>query len=154
MHENWRTWDKLKDCLGLTKVQMDGCEKDSTKTCRGRRHQHEARFWPGKSREKLEMDPSSLSSLARPRDETVLSRSVEKTHAQDEQPVRKMSKKPTKLKRQDSRAVFLSMDVTSSASQQKRFVNRPGQFVASQLKKRKVEVSVKNLSQDELKQLH
>ena len=34
-----------------------------------------------------------------------------------------------------------------------RFVKRPGQFVASQLRKRKVEVSVKNLSQDELRQL-
>ena len=45
------------------------------------------------------------------------------------------------------------MDVTSSATQQKRFVNRPGQFVASQLNKRKVEVSVKNLSHDEPRQL-
>ena len=45
------------------------------------------------------------------------------------------------------------MDATSNASQQKRFVNRPGQFVASQLRKRKVEVSVKNLSSDELRQL-
>ena len=45
------------------------------------------------------------------------------------------------------------MDVTNSASQQKRFVNRSEQFVASQLRKRKVEVSVKNLSQDELRQL-
>ena len=85
---------------------------------------------------KLEMEPNSSSSLARPRDETVSSRSVEKTHTQDEEPVQKMSKKPAKLKRQYSRAVFLSMDVASSVSQQKRFVNRPGQFVAIQLKKR------------------
>ena len=93
--------------------------------------EHEAR----EVKRKLEMEPNSSSSLARPRDETVLSRSVEKTHTQDEEPVQKMSKKPAKLKRQDSRAVFLSMDVTSSVSQQKRFVNRPGQFVAIQLKK-------------------
>ena len=33
------------------------------------------------------------------------------------------------------------------------FVNRPGQFVASQLRKRKVEVSVKDVSPDELRQL-
>ena len=46
-----------------------------------------------------------------------------------------------------------SMDVTSRTSQQKRFVNRPGKFVASQLRKCKVEVSVKNLSQDKLFQL-
>ena len=72
---------------------------------------------------------------------------------QVEQPVRKVSKKPTKSKNQESRALFPSMDVSSSSSQQKRFVNRPGQFVASQLRKRKVEVSVKNLSQDELRQL-
>ena len=64
-----------------------------------------------------------------------------------------MSKKQTKLKKQDSRSVFLSMDVTSSVPQQKRSVNRLGQFVASQLRQRKVEVSVKNLSQSVLKQL-
>ena len=103
---------------------------------------------------KLEMHPSSSSSLAQPRDEGVLSQPVEKTHMQVKQTVRKVSKKPTKSKNQKSRAVFWSMDVTISASQQKRFVNRPGQFVASQLRKRKVEVSVKNLSQDELKQLY
>ena len=45
------------------------------------------------------------------------------------------------------------MDVTSSATQPKRFVNRPGPFVASQLRKRKGEVSANNLSQDELRQL-
>ena len=45
------------------------------------------------------------------------------------------------------------MDVISSASQQKRFVNRPGQLMASQLRKRNVEVSVENFSQDELRQL-
>ena len=67
--------------------------------------------------------------------------------------MRKVSKHPTKSSKQESHAVFLSMDVTRSASQQKRFVNRAGQFVASQLRKRKVEVSVKNLSQDELGQL-
>ena len=43
--------------------------------------------------------------------------------------------------------------MTSSVSQQKRFVNRPGQFVASQLRKSKVEVSVKNLLQDEFRHL-
>ena len=102
----------------------------------------------------LEMQPSSSSSLAQPRDEAVLSQPVEKTHMQVEQTVRKVSKKPTQSKNQESRAVFWSMDVTSSASQQKRFVNRPGQFVASQLRERKVEVSVKNLSQDELQQLY
>ena len=95
-----------------------------------------------------------LSSLAQPRDEPVLSQPVEKTHMQVEQIVRKVSKKPTKSKNQKSRSVFQSMDVTSSASQEKRFENRPGQFVASELRKRKVEVSVKNLSQHELQQLY
>ena len=88
----------------------------------------------------------SSSGLARPRDEAVLSQTVK-------EPVRKVSKQPAKSSKQESGAVFLSLDVTSSASQQKRFVNRPGQFVASQLRKRKVEVSVQNLSQDELRQL-
>ena len=88
------------------------------------------------AKRKLEMQPSSSSSLARPRTEAAL-----------------MSKPSNKTRKQEPRAVFLSMDVTSSASQQRRFVNRPGQFVASQLRKRKVEVSVKNLSQDELRQL-
>ena len=45
------------------------------------------------------------------------------------------------------------MDVTRSASQQQRFVNRPAQLVASQLRRRKVEVKVKMLSQGELRQL-
>ena len=56
----------------------------------------------------LEMQPSSSSSLARPGDEAVLSKPVENTHMQVEQPVRKVCKKPTKYKRQESRAVFLS----------------------------------------------
>ena len=74
---------------------------------------------------KLEMQPSFSSSLARPRGETALSQTIEK-------PVLKVSKQPTKASIQASRAVFLNLEVTSSASQQKRFVNRPGQFVASQ----------------------
>ena len=72
---------------------------------------------------------------------------------QAEQPVRKVSRNLTKIQKQESRAVFLSIDGTRSASQQKLFVNRPGQFLASQRRKRKVEVSAKNLSQDELRQL-
>ena len=70
-----------------------------------------------------------------------------------EQCVRKISQIPPKAYKQESRAVFLGMDVTSGTSQQKRFANRPGQFVASQLRKRKVGVSVKNLSHDECRQL-
>ena len=82
---------------------------------------------------KLEMQPSSSSSLARPRTEAALSQTGESTPRQNGQPVQKVSKPPTRTQKQESRAVFLSMDVTSSASQQKRFVNRPGQFVASQI---------------------
>ena len=102
--------------------EAEGLEDDDCATW-----EHETR----QAKKKLEVEPSSLSSLARPRDETGTSRSVKKTHMQAEQLVRKMSKKPTKLKRQDSRAVFLSMDGTSNASQPKRFVNRLGPFVAS-----------------------
>ena len=93
----------------------------------------------------LKMQTSSSSSFASPRGETVLSQTVDKTPIQAEQHVRNVSKNPTKSPKPELRAVFVSMDVTSSASQQKRFVNRLGQFVASQLRKRKVEVSVKNL---------
>ena len=71
---------------------------------------------------KLEMQPSSSSSLARPRE------------------VKQCCHRQMKNSEQESRAVFLSRDVTSSASQQIRVVNRPGQFVANQLIKRKVEV--------------
>ena len=67
--------------------------------------------------------------------------------------VRKISKTPSKPPRQESCAVFISMDVTSSASQRQRFVNRPGQFVAIHFRKRNAEANVKNLSQDELCQL-
>ena len=95
---------------------------------------------------KSEMQPSSSSSLVRPRGDAMLSQT-------DEKPLRRVSKQPTKSSNQESRAGYLSMDVTSSASQQKRFVNRPGQFVARQLRNRKFEVSAKNLSQDELRQL-
>ena len=44
------------------------------------------------------------------------------------------------------------MEVNSN-HQQRRFVNRPGAFVTSQLRKRKVEVSTKNLSAEELDML-
>ena len=81
-----------------------------------------------KSRENLEMQPSASSSVTRPRGEAVLSQTVENIPTQAEQPVRKVSKIPTKSSKQESRAVFLSTDVTSSASQQKRFVNRREQF--------------------------
>ena len=53
------------------------------------------------------------------------------------------------LENKDHVQPFVSMDVTSSASQQERFVNRRGQFVVSQ----KVEMHVKNLSQDVDRQL-
>ena len=66
-----------------------------------------------------------------------------------EQTVRKVFKKPTKSKNQESHAIFQSMDGTSSDSQQKHSANRFGQFLTSQQLKRKVEVCVKNLSQDE-----
>ena len=45
------------------------------------------------------MEPSSSSSLARLRDETVLSRSVEKTHTQDEQLVQKMIKETSEAQK-------------------------------------------------------
>ena len=78
------------------------------------------------------------------------SQTNENTLKRAEQLVRKVSKNQTKCQKQESRAVFLSMDEKSRAHHnKKRFVNRPGQFLAS----RKVEVSVKNLSQDELQQL-
>ena len=84
----------------------------------------------------------------------MLPQTVELFPRQAEQPARKASKNPMKSSKRESRAVFLGVDVTSSASQQTRLANRPGQFVASQLSNRKVEVSVKNLSQEELQQLN
>ena len=83
---------------------------------------------------KLEMQPSSSSSLASPRSEVALSQTGENTPRQTGQPMQKLFKPSTRTQKQESRAVFLSMDVTNSASQQRRFVNRPGQFVASQLR--------------------
>ena len=80
----------------------------------------------------------------------MLSQTVDKTPIQAEQHVRNVSKNPTKSPKPELRAVFVSMDVTSSASQQKRFVNRLGQFVASQLRKRKVEVSVSLVHDEEM----
>ena len=124
-----------------TEDKAEGLENDSSAAW-----EHETR----QVKRKLEMQPCLSNRLARPRDEAVLSQSVENTHMQVKQPVRKVSKKPTKLNNQESRAISGSMDVTSSASQQKPFANRPGQFAASQLRKRKVEVI---LSQDELRQL-
>ena len=120
---------------------MDGCAKDDEKI----------RQMTRQVKRKLEMQQSASSSLGRPRSEAVLSQTVEHVPMQAETPVGNVSEKPTKSTKQESRAVLLRMDETSSASQQKRFVIRPGQFVASQL--RKVEVSVKNLSHDELRQL-
>ena len=67
---------------------------------------------------------------------------------QAEQPVRKVSKSPTKSSKQESRAVFLSVDVTSSALQQKRFGEQTRTVRGKPTKKRRVELSVKNLSQD------
>ena len=46
-------------------------------------------------------------------------------------------------------AVFVAIEVSSN-HHQRQFVNRPGAFVTSQLRKRKVEVSTKNLSAEEL----
>ena len=66
---------------------------------------------------KLEMQPSSSCSLARPRNEAMCSQPVEKTHTHAERTVRKVS-------------------------------------VASQMRKRKVEVRVKNHSKEELRQLY
>ena len=124
-----------------TDDEPEGLEDDSSAAW-----EHETR----QVERKLEMQTSLSSSLARPRGEAELSQRVENTPMQAEQHVRKVSQNPTKFPKQESRAVFLSMDVTSSASQQKRFVNRPGQFVASQLRKREVEVSVNNLFRDKL----
>ena len=103
-HDYWRTWappdeDKTDD-------EPQGLDDDSSAAW-----EHETR----QVKRKLEMQPSSSSSLARPKGEAVLSQTAEK-------PVRKMTKHPTKSSKQESRAVFLSMGVTSSASQQKRSI--------------------------------
>ena len=96
--------------------------------------------------ETLEMQPISSSSFAFSRGETVLSQTAEN-------PVRTVSKHPTHSQKQESRAVFLSMEETSSASLQKRFCEQTGTVRGRPTDKRRVEVSVKNLSQDELRQL-
>ena len=131
--------------LPWTHEVLDGCAKDNMKPCRLMLHQRKTRQvtsqkdWmmihhqcgsmrQDKSRENLEMQPSASSSVTRPRGEAVLSQTVENITTQAEQLVRKVSKSPTKSSKQESRAVFLSTDVTSGASQQKRFVNRRGQF--------------------------
>ena len=82
--DDWRTWDKLEDCLGLTKAWMDGCVKDNMKTWRGMlaAWEHETR----QVKRTSEMQPSSSSRVARPIDEVVLSQSIDKTHMQVEQP--------------------------------------------------------------------
>ena len=49
-------------------------------------------------------------------------------------------------------AVFVSFEISSN-HHQRQFVNRPAAFVTSQLRKRKMEVSVKKLSADELDML-
>ena len=103
---------------------------------------------------KLEMQPSPSSSLAQSREEAMCSLSVEKTHRHVEQTVRKVFKKPMRSKNRESHAIFRSMDETCSDSRQKQSVNQFGQFLASQQLKRKVEVCVKNQSQDELRQLY
>ena len=110
-----------------TDDEPQGLEDDSSAAW-----EHETR----QVKRKLELQPSSSRSLERPRGEEVLSQTFAKIPMQAEKPVRKVSQNPTKSSKQESRAAFLSMDVTSSASQQKRFVNSPGQFVASQLKKK------------------
>ena len=121
-HDTWRTWDKHRDCRGLMKVFMDGCEKDSMKTCRWMLHQMKTRqmtIWKedksSQVKRKLEMQQSSSSSLA----------VKQSCHRQTKN--RKVSKQPAKYSKQESRALLLSMDVTRSTSQQQRFVNRPGQ---------------------------
>ena len=69
----------------------------------------------------------------------------------DEKPVRKVPKEPPKSSEQESRAVFLSIGSKEQRITTKAFCEP--QIVASQLRKRKVEVSMKNLSLDELRQL-
>ena len=66
--------------------------------------------------------------------------------------LRKISKTLVKTTKRELWAVFVSKDVTSRGSQQHRFVNRLGQLKASQLRKREMEVNVKNVSHDELRQ--
>ena len=136
-------WLRLGQCEDLPTDAPPDEDKTDDKPEELEAWEHETR----QVKRKLEMQPCS------PRGEAVLSRTAVHIQMQAEQLVRIVSKNPTKSSKQESRAAFLSMDVTSSASQQKRFVNRPGQFVASQLSRRKVEVSVKNLSQDGLRRL-
>ena len=81
---------------------------------------------------KLEMQLSKSSGLACSRKETEMTK--ETISSQEE--LRKISKTLVKTPKRESRAVFASMHVTSSASQQHRVVKRPRQFVASQLRKR------------------
>ena len=84
-HDNWRTWDKHRDCRGPTKVWMDGCAKDKYEDLsmdappdddepEGLEDDSSA-AWEHETRQvkrKLEMQPSSSSGLARPRGEAVL----------------------------------------------------------------------------------
>ena len=85
---------------------------------------------------KLLMQPTSSSSLGCRRGETEMT--AETISSQEE--LGKISKILVKTTKRESCAVFVSKDVTSRASQQHRFVNRLGQFKASQLRKREVEV--------------
>ena len=59
------------------------------------------------------------------------------------------SRSPRAAEGRQNHAVFVSMEVNSNRHQ-RQFVNRPGAFVTSQLRKRKVEVNTKKLSAEEL----
>ena len=95
---------------------------------------------------KLEMQPSSSSSLARPRGDAVLSET-------DEKPVHKVSKQPAKYSRQESRALFVEQGRNEQRITTKAFCEPTRTVRGKPTEKRKVEVSVENCSQDELRQL-
>ena len=94
VHDSWRTWDKLKDCLGLAKVwmregQYENLPRDATPDENDTEDEAEgleddaSAAWEHESRQfkrNLEMEPSSSSSLARSEDETGLSLLVKRTH--------------------------------------------------------------------------
>ena len=76
--------------------------------------------------------------------------SLADTAPQTEQ--RGRSRSPRNAGGRQNHAVFVSMEVNSNRHQ-RQFVNRPGAFVTSQLRKRKMEVSTKKLSAEELDML-
>ena len=116
-HEGLDGWLRKRQYENLP---MDATpdEEDTEDEAEGREDDSSA-AWEYETRQvkrKLEMQPSSSSSLGQPRDEAVLSQPVEKTHMHVEQTVRKRCPRSQRSPiNQGSLAVFQSIDVTSSA---------------------------------------